>query len=108
MWKLPSPSVVCAKNSPVTFTSGFTRRRSTSISSMRSCAAVEGAHRLLPPDVIVDLAERVGPLLGELVRVNFFRQPRRQPFLSAIELALPHVGLELGHHFFEDAFGLVR
>ena len=30
MWKLPSPSVVWAQNSPVTFTTGLTRVRSTS------------------------------------------------------------------------------
>ena len=31
MLKLPSPSVVCAQNSPVILTTGFTRRRSTSM-----------------------------------------------------------------------------
>ena len=31
MWKLPSPSVICAQNSPMIFTTGFTRRRSTSM-----------------------------------------------------------------------------
>jgi len=36
MLKLPSPSVVWAQNSPVIFTMGFTRRRSTSMESNRS------------------------------------------------------------------------
>ena len=36
MWKLPSPSVICAQNSPVIFTTGFTLVRSTSMEFIRS------------------------------------------------------------------------
>ena len=39
MWKLPSPSVICAQNSPVIFTIGFTRVRSTSMVFIFSRAA---------------------------------------------------------------------
>ncbi len=41
MWKLPSPSVICAQNSPMIFTTGFTFRRSTSIVaiSLRTAAS---------------------------------------------------------------------
>ena len=40
MWKLPSPSVICAQNSPMILTTGFTRRRSTSM--VPSCSRTAG------------------------------------------------------------------
>ncbi len=39
MRKFPSPSVVCAQNSPTTFTTGFTRSRSTSRDSTAAAQA---------------------------------------------------------------------
>ena len=43
MWKLPSPSVICAQNSPVILTTGFTLVRSTSMAFMRSRAVRQSA-----------------------------------------------------------------
>ena len=46
--KLPSPSVVCAQNSPVILMTGFTRRRSTSMALMLSRQACRASTYSLP------------------------------------------------------------
>ena len=43
MLKLPSPSVVCAQNSPVIFTMGFTRVRSRGMALKRSRTSLSAA-----------------------------------------------------------------
>ena len=60
MLKLPSPSVVCAQNSPVILTIGLTRRRSTSIVVEAVAAALQRGHVLVALQLVDELADVLG------------------------------------------------
>ena len=60
MLKLPSPSVVCAQNSPVILTIGFTRSRSISIASKRSRQRIERRDILVALDLVDEFAQVLG------------------------------------------------
>ena len=63
MLKLPSPSVVCAQNSPVILTIGFTRRRSTSTSLIHVAALGQRAGEVVARQLIDELAQVLGRVL---------------------------------------------
>ena len=60
MLKLPSPSVVCAQNSPVILTIGFTRRRSISTLVEGIAAVLERRKVLVALELLDELADVLG------------------------------------------------
>ena len=57
MLKLPSPSVVCAQNSPVILTMGFTRVRSMGIAAKRSRTSRSAGHDVIAEELMQELAQ---------------------------------------------------
>ncbi len=78
MWKLPSPSVICAQNSPVIFTTGFTLVRSTSMLSICLRAVSSAFEIILAPHVLVPFAEHVGGVAQNLVALELRLGPVRR------------------------------
>ena len=91
MWKLPSPSVICAQNSPVIFTSGFTRVRSTSMESILSRADFSAFEIILAPHVLVPFAEHVGGVAQNLVALEFRLGPVGRALLDLERVAILQV-----------------
>src|SRR5271169_3639275 len=62
MWKLPSPSVVWAQNSPMILTTGLTRRRSTTMVQFFAHRR-EGLLKRIAVKLLAYLGQRVDPNL---------------------------------------------
>ena len=104
MLKLPSPSVVCAQNSPVIFTMGFTRVRSMGMAAKRSRTSRSAAIDSVAEKLVQELAE----IFGRARKARLLEQ--LAPILprSVQGLLAAHHFVQQFHGFFEHAVGLVR
>ncbi len=106
MWKLPSPSVICAQNSPVIFTTGFTLVRSTSIAIHPLPRGVQGARdNPCPTCARASCRTRCG-VAQNLVALEFRLEPIRRALLDFERIAIPQVVAEPIDHFAEHAIRL--
>ena len=61
MWKLPSPSVICAQNSPMILTTGLTRSRSTSMVPELIVHGLQSIFVRIAIELLAHLQQRVDP-----------------------------------------------
>ena len=102
MLKLPSPSVVCAQNSPVILTMGFTRVRSIGNGGEAVAHLAQGGHEVVAEELVEELAEIFrGAGEARLLQERRAVLPSSSPGLAAAH----HLVQDL-HGFFEDAVGL--
>ena len=105
MRKFPSPSVVCAQNSPVTLTTGLTRSRSTSTAAEHLAQLRERPCRVIAIQVIAHLAERVGPVFQRLALREARAERRGQSIEDVGGPTLAQARRQELHALVHDAIG---
>ncbi len=107
MLKLPSPSVVCAQNSPVILTIGFTRSAVDGDLDRSGHAPTRGRSCIRRSELVDELAEELPGLAAVREPAGASRRPSRE-WSSVHGSCRRKTPTQVGHRLLEGAVGVAR